>query len=50
MVTAQRLLSEFGNFKEAISASASSCIFIHNHPSGDPTPSVDENELGVVIL
>ncbi len=32
-------------FKEAISASASSCIFIHNHPSGDPTPSEDDIEL-----
>lgn len=32
-------------FKEAISASASSCIFIHNHPSGDPTPSGDDIEL-----
>jgi DNA repair protein RadC len=32
-------------FKEAISASASSCIFIHNHPSGDPTPSRDDIEL-----
>jgi len=29
-------------FKEAISASASSCIFIHNHHSGDPTPSREE--------
>jgi DNA repair protein RadC len=26
-------------FKEAISASAASAIFVHNHPSGDPTPS-----------
>lgn len=32
-------------FKEAISASASSCIFAHNHPSGDPTPSEDDIEL-----
>lgn len=29
-------------FKEAISASAASVIFIHNHPSGDPTPSEDD--------
>lgn len=37
-------------FKEAIGASASSCIFIHNHPSGDPTPSGDETQLeGFVI-
>lgn len=29
-------------FKEAISDSASSVIFVHNHPSGDPTPSKDD--------
>lgn len=29
-------------FKEAISASAASVIFIHNHPSGDPEPSDDD--------
>lgn len=29
-------------FKEAIRESASSVIFIHNHPSGDPTPSRDD--------
>ncbi len=32
-------------FKEAISASAASCIFVHNHPSGDPTPSQDDIQL-----
>ncbi len=32
-------------FKEAISASAASVIFAHNHPSGDPTPSEDDIEL-----
>lgn len=32
-------------FKEAISASAASCIFIHNHPSGDPTPSEEDIQL-----
>ncbi|MBC8521537.1 MAG: DNA repair protein RadC [Methanomicrobia archaeon] len=37
-------------FKEAISASANSCIFIHNHPSGNPTPSGDENLLEDVVL
>ena len=26
-------------FKEAIAASAASVVFVHNHPSGDPTPS-----------
>lgn len=29
-------------FKEAIKESAASVIFIHNHPSGDPTPSKDD--------
>ena len=32
-------------FKEAISASAASVIFVHNHPSGDPTPSEDDIKL-----
>jgi DNA repair protein RadC len=29
-------------FKEAISASAASVIFVHNHPSGDTEPSKDD--------
>jgi DNA repair protein RadC len=29
-------------FKDAISSTAASVIFIHNHPSGDPTPSEDD--------
>ncbi|MEE8413255.1 MAG: DNA repair protein RadC [Dehalococcoidales bacterium] len=29
-------------FKEALSASAATIIFVHNHPSGDPTPSEDD--------
>lgn len=32
-------------FKEAISASAASVIFVHNHPSGDPQPSDDDIKL-----
>ncbi len=32
-------------FKEAISASAASVIFAHNHPSGDPEPSEDDIQL-----
>jgi len=32
-------------FKEAISASAASVIFVHNHPSGDPTASEDDLKL-----
>jgi len=29
-------------FKEAIRKNASALIVIHNHPSGDPTPSPDD--------
>ncbi len=32
-------------FKEALSASAASVIFVHNHPSGDPTASEDDIKL-----
>jgi len=32
-------------YKEAISASASAVIFVHNHPSGDPTASEDDIRL-----
>jgi len=32
-------------FKEAISASAASVIFVHNHPSGDPDASEDDVKL-----
>jgi DNA repair protein RadC len=32
-------------FKEAVSSSAASVIFVHNHPSGDPEPSKDDIEL-----
>ena len=32
-------------FKEAISASAASIIFVHNYPSGDPTASEDDIKL-----
>jgi len=32
-------------FKEAISSTAASVIFVHNHPSGDPTPSEDDIKL-----
>jgi DNA repair protein RadC len=32
-------------FKEAISSSAASVIFVHNHPSGDPQPSKEDVEL-----
>ena len=32
-------------FKEAVSASAASVIFVHNHPSGDPEASEDDVKL-----
>jgi DNA repair protein RadC len=32
-------------FKSAIRASAASVIFVHNHPSGDPTPSPEDIDL-----
>lgn len=32
-------------FKEATAASAASVIFVHNHPSGDPTPSEEDVKL-----
>ncbi len=32
-------------FKEAIACSAASVIFVHNHPSGDPSPSEDDIRL-----
>jgi len=32
-------------FKEAISSTAASVIFVHNHPSGNPTPSKEDIKL-----
>lgn len=32
-------------FKEAVSSSAASVIFVHNHPSGDAEPSKEDIEL-----
>jgi len=32
-------------FRTAIRESASSILLVHNHPSGDPTPSVDDMQL-----
>jgi DNA repair protein RadC len=32
-------------FKDAVSASAASVIFVHNHPSGEPEPSEDDIRL-----
>jgi len=32
-------------FKDAILASAASIIVAHNHPSGDPTPSIEDKRV-----
>ncbi|HEY0253210.1 MAG TPA: DNA repair protein RadC [Kofleriaceae bacterium] len=32
-------------FRPLIRIAAASCVFVHNHPSGDPTPSIDDIEL-----
>jgi len=32
-------------FRAAIAAAASAVLFVHNHPSGDPTPSAEDNDL-----
>lgn len=32
-------------FKNAIRRSAASIILVHNHPSGDPTPSLEDKEI-----
>jgi DNA repair protein RadC len=32
-------------FKNAIVASAASIIVAHNHPSGDPTPSIEDKRV-----
>jgi DNA repair protein RadC len=29
-------------FREAIAESAAAVVLVHNHPSGDPTPSADD--------
>lgn len=36
-------------FKEAIRQSAVSIILVHNHPSGDPTPSQEDKEITMLI-
>lgn len=38
----QALVSPRDLFREALMANASSIILLHNHPSGDPTPSEDD--------
>lgn len=36
-------------FKRAIELSASAVIFVHNHPSGDPTPSDADHEITATL-
>lgn len=37
-------------FKEAVKENAASIILVHNHPSGDPTPSPDDLHLTAEVL
>jgi DNA repair protein RadC len=37
-------------FKEAIKNSAASIVLVHNHPSGDPTPSEQDNEVTQLLI
>ncbi len=37
-------------FREAMSASAASLVFAHNHPSGNPEPSGEDNELTLRLV
>ena len=37
-------------FKEAIRRNAVAIIVVHNHPSGDPTPSPDDVALTRVVV
>lgn len=37
-------------FKPAILSSAASVIFVHNHPSGDPTPSQDDLKITAQLV
>lgn len=36
-------------FREAINANASAVVMVHNHPSGDPTPSMQDRELTKIM-
>ncbi|MCI0494982.1 hypothetical protein L0Z72_08230, partial [candidate division KSB1 bacterium] len=31
--------------KEALNNSAAGIVFVHNHPSGDPTPSLEDKNI-----
>ena len=36
-------------FKEALQSSAACLVIVHNHPSGDPTPSIQDQEITTMI-
>jgi DNA repair protein RadC len=36
-------------FKSAIKESSRSVIFVHNHPSGDPTPSIEDESITKIL-
>jgi DNA repair protein RadC len=37
-------------FREAIAERAASIVLVHNHPSGDPTPSVDDRAITTQLV
>ncbi|MDH5235250.1 MAG: DNA repair protein RadC [Gemmatimonadota bacterium] len=37
-------------FREAIAERAASLVLVHNHPSGDPTPSVDDRAITAQLV
>lgn len=37
-------------FREAIAEGAASVVLVHNHPSGDPTPSVDDRAITAQLV
>ncbi len=37
-------------FREAIRANSAAMIVVHNHPSGDPTPSPDDVQVTRMIV
>ena len=37
-------------FREAIAERAASLVLVHNHPSGDPTPSVDDRAITTQLV
>jgi len=37
-------------FKSAIKESANAIILVHNHPSGDPTPSEDDRKITKILF